>query len=169
MSDAQDEVWKDIPDWPYQVSSLGRVRRVRYLQPQVCIGGYLRVEMNNGDQTCRKLIHRMVAAAFHGPCPPDKREAAHKDGNPQNNTPENIYWATAKENAADRVRHGNSPSGSENTNAKLTDEQVREIRRLYHEHGLGGPTLAKRYGTSNHSIYRVVNNKSYLSAGGYGL
>ena len=43
---------------------------------------------------------------INGPAPSQKHHAAHRDGNSKNNTPENIYWATPKENIADQFRHG---------------------------------------------------------------
>jgi hypothetical protein len=33
-------------------------------------------------------------------------QCRHLDGNPSNNRPDNLRWGTAKENAADMIRHG---------------------------------------------------------------
>lgn len=50
-------------------------------------------------------IHRLVLLAFKGPPPDEHRiEGCHKDGDPTNNRPSNLYWGTSVENAADRKR-----------------------------------------------------------------
>ena len=43
-------------------------------------------------------IHRLVCEAFHGPPPFDGAVVMHIDDDPANNTPENLKWATQKEN-----------------------------------------------------------------------
>jgi len=50
-------------------------------------------------------IHRLVCEAWHGPRP-EGMECRHLDGNPFNNTPDNLRWGTSKENAQDTLRHG---------------------------------------------------------------
>lgn len=43
-------------------------------------------------------IHRLVCEAFHGPQPDGKPVVMHIDENSANNRPENLKWATQKEN-----------------------------------------------------------------------
>jgi hypothetical protein len=50
-------------------------------------------------------VHHLVLEAFVGPRPAG-HEAAHGDGDKTNNALANLRWATPKENAADRYRHG---------------------------------------------------------------
>ncbi|OKH70800.1 hypothetical protein EB72_24710 [Mycobacterium sp. SWH-M1] len=63
---------------------------------------HLVVNFGAGD---RRLVHRMVLEAFHGPCPPGM-VAAHWDDDPRNNAIGNLRWATPSENAYDAVRNG---------------------------------------------------------------
>jgi hypothetical protein len=116
------EKWIGISEaLDYEVSSLGRVRRRRpdwqgkyqgrLLRP-ASSRGYLRVTLCLGDGSkVTRQVHRLVCEAFHGPCPPDKDQCAHRDGSRDNNVPDNLYWATGIENAADRERHGRTPRG----------------------------------------------------------
>lgn len=117
----------------YEVSSLGRVRNAEtsaLIASRVRKDGYvdfnLRVDVG---ERVRRCGHQLVAAAFLGPRPPEATCAAHKDGSRDNNTPDNIYWATTKQNHADRERHGRAPIGSRNGRAKLTEREVAAIKR----------------------------------------
>ena len=56
--------------------------------------GYLRVCI--ARKTYR--VHRLIAEAFHGPCPPGKDEVDHTDRNRSNNKPENLRWVSHVEN-----------------------------------------------------------------------
>lgn len=114
--------WRPIVGYEgyYEVSDGGEVRSVeRVIQQGSCWvkrcgqlrsqnvdrGGRLRVSLNrNGIRTAR-LVHQLVAEAFHGPRPPGM-ECCHNDGNPLNNRAENLRWDSRSENQFDRVRHG---------------------------------------------------------------
>jgi hypothetical protein len=115
------EAWKTIAEAPdYEVSDQGRVRRVvpdwqgkylgRVLRPSN-LRGYAGHTLCTDDGKITRKVHRLVCEAFNGPCPPDKSHCAHRDGDRTNNTPGNLYWATAQENADDRERHGRTPRG----------------------------------------------------------
>ncbi|CAO0835154.1 HNH endonuclease OS=Streptomyces microflavus OX=1919 GN=Smic_80730 PE=4 SV=1 [Streptomyces microflavus] len=56
--------------------------------------------------------------------------ARHLDDNSQNNALVNLRWGSRSENEGDKVQHGTSNRGAGNGWAKLSDDDVREIRRL---------------------------------------
>lgn len=101
----------------YEVSSHGRVRSLRRLDPagrrvggrELTIvhlpTGHQRVKLSKDGRSVHAALHRLVLAAFAGP-PPDGCEALHNDGNPANNRVENLRWGTRSENLRDSVRHG---------------------------------------------------------------
>src|ERR1022692_1435720 len=96
----------------YDVSDLGRVRslprrncRGTVLRPTLTKLGYLRVEPCADGSGRKVMVHVLVAAAFHGPCPPGL-EVRHLDGNSQNNAASNLAYGTASENCLDMVQHG---------------------------------------------------------------
>lgn len=68
--------------------------------------GHLYVHLARVGRKVRVLpVHRLVLAAFVGPCP-DGTEGCHWDGDPSNNHISNLYWGTKSQNTYDRIRHG---------------------------------------------------------------
>lgn len=71
--------------------------------------------------------HTLMAETFVGPRP-HGQGVRHLDGDPSNDNPRNLAWGTQKENMADAIRHGTTQRATRKR-AKLTEEQVREIKR----------------------------------------
>lgn len=119
------EQWKPIPGYEgsYAASSHGRVRsldritdrgrkwRGRLLTPTPMKNGYLLVTLWRNGRQRTQLVHRLILAAFHGPCP-DGGEALHRDGKRANNRLENLCWGTHSENQFDQVSHGTHHNAS---------------------------------------------------------
>ena len=126
--------------------------------------GYAKVRLIHQGKDKTMCIHRLVAEAFI-PNPDNKDTVNHKDGNKQNNAVENLEWANRTEQMLHAYKMGlkTSRSGSYNSNAKLTDEQVQEIRKLYKPYNkeYGTVALAEKYGVTNRVIGLIVNNKAY--------
>jgi hypothetical protein len=109
------EAWRDVPGYEglYQVSDCGRVRsfhrggRVLRVCPN-STGRLGLVLCLNGSQRSFQ-VHRLVMAAFVGPCP-DGMEVCHNDGNHLNNRLENLRYGTRSDNQYDRVKHGTHTS-----------------------------------------------------------
>jgi hypothetical protein len=137
------EEWKEITGFSgYEVSSLGRVRswRVRRWHGRRAAtsrllavtpnpNGYLRV-MAQGDAGRGRWItvHRAVALAFIGEPPTPLHEVGHLNHDKRDNRPDNLAWVTRQENIAQRDAAGRGAWGTRINTAKLTPEQVREIR-----------------------------------------
>lgn len=90
--------------------------------------GRLTVKLSKDGKAKTHLVHRLVAAAFLGPCP-DGMQVAHCDGDPTNNHVSNLRYATPLENTGDKFLHGTVLRGSCVGNAKLNEAQVRKIKR----------------------------------------
>lgn len=155
------EVWKSIDGWPYEVSSKGRVRSLRLVQQHDSADGYMRVHFYDGQDTLHPLVHRLVAVAFIGPPPSPDHVVSHLNGDPSDNRPDNLAWATVHENAAQRAAHGNYKKGEDAINAKLTMVQAREIRRIYKEDGHSVSALARRFSVSRPTISRILDGRAY--------
>lgn len=164
------EVWKDVEGFEglYQVSNLGRVRslgsRGRIRSLSLTKDGYVKVRLihKGKDKTAR--VHRLVAEAFV-PNPDNKGTVNHIDGDKTNNRVDNLEWTDRSEQMHHAYRLGlKTPmGGSKNSQAKLTEEQVKEIRRDYvrQSQEFGTVALAKKYGVTNRVIGLIVNGKSY--------
>jgi hypothetical protein len=173
------EEWRDVVGWEglYQVSSHGRVRSLaRMVRSRggclVSRGGSIRktpVSNKLGHRNvmlCRAggnrtiLVHILVCEAFHGPKPSPHHEVAHWDGVGGNNRKDNLRWATKKENADDRGRHGRHQIGPKNVNARLNREKVRAIRSAKAV-GARSDTLAAKYGVSVVTINNIIARNTW--------
>lgn len=84
--------------------------------------------------------------------------------------PDHLFLGTATDNNRDRQAkgRGNSPKGARHYAAKLTDEQVREIRRRYRRFvsALGMQTrLAAEFGVSRATIDMVARGQRWAHVG----
>lgn len=100
-----------IPSHPsYFATSQGRIwsdKSQLFLSPIAGRRGYWRVNLSEGGVRVNAVgIHRLVCEAFHGPAPEGKPWALHRDGDPGNNVPENLYWGDPQDNVNDMIRHG---------------------------------------------------------------
>lgn len=170
------EIWKPCPGFEthYEVSNMGRVRRVKsargsrgniILKPMPLRQGYLSVQLGDdgisGKPRRRRNIHRLVAIAFLGP-QPEGHEVNHKDGNKKNNREENLEWATRSENIRHALRIGLSKiSRGEDANGhKLTESKVKEIRKLLAS-GESQLIIAKRFGVGGTTICNIHLRKTW--------
>jgi hypothetical protein len=171
------EEWKDITGFEgfYQISNFGRVkslggkcgsamRKPSIRSTSLTKDGYEKVRLLWGGKDKTVRIHRLVAEAFI-PNPEGKETVNHIDGNKRNNHVSNLEWADRSEQLYHAYKLGlkQSKVGSNNPVAKLSDEDVREIRKTYvrQSREYGTVALAKKYGVTNRVIGLVVSGKSY--------
>ena len=173
-----EEIWKDIRGYVglYQVSSLGRIRSVdrivrnatsSYVRSGQIVkpwmgktATYYTVSLSGNGKCIKRMVHRIVAEHFL----PDwdaSKEVNHIDGNKHNNRADNLEMCTRQEN----IRHSidarlRNDSGENSSNAKLTNEQARQIREL-HRSGIMQVELAQRFGVCKQTICDIVRNKKY--------
>jgi hypothetical protein len=138
--EAQDaiEVWKVSPSFSdYEVSSLGRVRRLswsKFSKPGRIINshrmknGYYNIVLYKASVRSNVSLHRLVCEAFHGDAPTQDHEAAHGDGVKSNNTSLNLRWATKLENEKDKIKTGTLIMGEQHCRSKLSEQDVIYIR-----------------------------------------
>ena len=134
----------------------------KQLKPWTIKGGYRVVGLSvNGKRHC-KPVHHLVLEGF-GHHKTTNVECCHNDGNPANNHLANLRWDTPKNNCKDRKMHGRwesrLPRGSKHHNAKLTADDVRNIRSLYCRRNNSGRKLAKQFGVDKSVILDIVNHK----------
>lgn len=108
----------------------------------------------------RHQAHRYVCETIYGPAPSAEHHAAHLCGVKDCVNPRHIRWATPRENARDKEAHGTVNRGERNGAAKLTREQVCEIRRLKGvERGID---LAARFGVAKSTISMIHSGVNWM-------
>lgn len=83
-------------------------------------------------------------------------EACHFDGNPANNRLENLRWDTRTNNHADKRAHGTLMAGERHYRAKLTEQQVRELRAAWVPNVVTKKMLASRYGICVGQVKQII-------------
>jgi len=119
--------------WPYAKDLEGRGR--------VNFGGHR-----------SRLVHQVVCEAVHGPRPTPDHETAHSCGRGDEAccSPHHVRWATHVENEADKAAHGTSQHGANNHRAKLSPDDVRQIRAL--SGSVSQRQIAKRFGINQSAV-----------------
>lgn len=165
-----EECWRAVVGFEgrYEVSSAGRVWSLvtkRLLRPGPTSRGYLSVQLYYDCKPKRSksfCVHDLVTSAFFGPKPPGY-QVDHCDANKRNNRIENLDYVTCLENnrRAIAMGLGSRAYGADSHNAKLTNEQVKEIRAAAHLEGFDAKRCGKRYGVCRDTIYSIVKNRTY--------
>jgi hypothetical protein len=171
-----DEEWRIVVGFPdYEVSSLGRVRRLsprvthKYRSTEIkptIKGGYLGLSLiaprapGERHKVASASVHRLVCQAFHGPKPHPKAHAAHNNGIKTDNRAVNLRWAMPIENERDKRAHGTVALGRRQPQAKLTDELVAELRER-HRRGENFSALASYAGVNSGTVWRAIKGHKW--------
>lgn len=174
--------WRDIPiNDGYQANSLGEVwskdRKIikhnggtsyvavlkgRKLKTWLA-GSYLQCSLGAGQKIS---VHRAVCLAFHG-MPEKGKEVAHKDGNSKNNCPDNLMWATHKENEQHKIQHGTfqinrahfAKPGEKKRGPKRTVHPQSEKIKAMLAQGYKKVQIARAIGMSTSGLHGVIENR----------
>lgn len=102
--------------------------------------------------------HRFSYEHYIGPIPEGKL-IRHSCDNPECSNPEHLSTGDHKENAQDMLDRSRCNVGSRAYNAKLTEEDVINIRAEYKRGEVGYITLGKKYGVSDITIRDIILRK----------
>lgn len=89
---------------------------------------------------------------------------AHKNGASRDDRLSNLYWATPKENSDDKRRHGTVVRGNRINTSKLTDDDVREMRKLISE-GWTQTRVGLKFGVSQAAVSYIVTRRNWNHLG----
>lgn len=132
---------EDCLVWPYAKSGNGY--------------GLIKIDGKN------RLVPRLICESLSGPPPTPNHEAAHSCGKGHEGcvNPNHLRWATHVENCADRALHGTQVIGAAHDSAKLTEDDVREIRRLRNR--LPQTEIAERFGVVQSRVGAIQRGESW--------
>lgn len=182
------EEWMDVCGWEgyYQVSNLGRVRGLprrvqkkkskgvklsvqattffvkgRVMKPSSHRSGHKRIVFRRDDKPETHQVHKLVMMAFVGECP-EGMEICHNNGDPANNYLYNLRYDTHANNVRDQERHGtrNPAKGEDSGSAKLTEEDVKQIRQRF-DSGEMQKSIHKDFSVGKTTINSVCRRKTW--------
>lgn len=134
-------------------------------------GGYGQMKYKQRNRRSHVIAYEFVNGAV-----PEGLFVCHACDNPICCNPAHLWLGTAQDNSTDMVRKGRNPKGDlhysrlqperlargeRNNHAKLTAEQVMEIRSTYKRGVASTVVLAKQYGVSQASIWYIVKRRTW--------
>ena len=113
----ESEDWKWVQDYEniYKIYKNGDIEKyykngnTKIMKPPKN-NGYLRVDLNKEGKGKKFYIHRLIAIHFI-PNPENKEFIDHLDGNPLNNSIENLRWVSRQENNLNKKNWGKYKRG----------------------------------------------------------
>jgi hypothetical protein len=154
----------------YAVSNFGRLKSLvagpatypgKVLLLATKSSGYLEAGLWDQEKITYARVHRLVCEAFIGPRP-EGHIINHKDGVKKNNRADNLEYVTHQENCRHSIEVlGNRVDGEFNSAAKLTREQVEDIRRLYRLSGRSQQSIADQFQIHQTQVSRIVRGASW--------
>ncbi|MRF37154.1 hypothetical protein GIJ44_20925 [Staphylococcus sp. KY49P] len=175
-----DEIWKGIPGYEglYSISITGRVKRLarnRIIATSVSRPlkekeiktfegklGYIHVNLWKNGQMKQHRIHRLIMLTFTKK-PQDKNVINHIDGDKSNNSLDNLEWCTNRENTIHAYKTGlaKGKKGIENSQGRLTSEEVISMRNLYATGEYTQKEIGEIFGISRRHAGDIVNGKKW--------
>lgn len=122
-------------------------------QGYVAVDGYgsFRFE-REGDHT-----HRWAWRIYRGQIP-DNSCVLHRCDNMRCVNPEHLFLGSHADNVIDKIRKGRQPRGESCHNARLSEEDVLEIRRM-HDAGIRNKRIACRFDISLTHVGHIVRGR----------
>jgi hypothetical protein len=91
------ETWKPVPSFPgLMASDMGRIKIKKW--PTLGTWDKQKKRFKTYIRGKNVRVSNLICEAFHGPKPFPGAVVMHIDENAENNKPENLKWATQKEN-----------------------------------------------------------------------
>ncbi len=155
--------------WTKGVRGCGVRIGTEWHQMELSVGAvspfYKLATLSNVNGSCKYrhwFVHILVVVAFHSD-KPSGLQCCHNNGIATDNYLSNLRWGTPKDNAEDMMKHGKhfKASGELNGEAKLDDDEIKEIRTRYNRGGVSQRALAEEYDISQAQICRIVNNQTW--------
>lgn len=108
-----------------------------------------------------KRAHRLAWELANNQTIPIDIQVCHKCDNPPCCEPSHLFLGTTQDNTQDRENKGRGPQEHRNPRAKLTADNVRDIRTRYDEGGITIQSLADEYGLSKPAMWQAIRRKNW--------
>lgn len=105
-------------------------------------------------------VHRFSYELHYGPFPKELDVLHHCD-NPTCCRPDHLFTGTDQDNNDDMKQKGRDCKGEDRPGARLTAEQVIEIRKIYAQGGISYRKLAERFGVKKGTVCHIVTKRSW--------
>lgn len=111
----------------------------------------------------KRVASRVMCEQVNGVAPEPGMDAAHSCGNGQQAcmNPRHLSWKTRLGNVEDAMAHGTWLHGEASPMAKITVDDVREIRSLAGD--VYQSEIAERYGINQSQVSRITTGKAWTS------
>jgi hypothetical protein len=106
------------------------------------------------------LVHRFSWELHYGPIPEGLVVCHHCD-NPPCVRPDHLFLGTMADNTHDSMSKGRMPMGEAAPNARLTADQVREIRKVCEHRTVSYMELGRRYNVSEATIRAIIRGLNW--------
>jgi len=110
------------------------------------------------DHNYRRYRAHVLALQYDGRPVPKGMMACHHCDNPRCVNPAHLYPGSAQDNSDDAVARERLPVGEGSPQAKLSENQVREIRSM---NGKSYAEIARAYGVSRPTVTRIINGETW--------
>lgn len=179
MNNIKSEIWKNVTGYEelYKISIDGKVISIqrttltkggkfrivpkKLLKCHFDKNGYVIAGLCKNGLIKNKKVHRLVALAFI-PNIDNKLYVNHKDGNKTNNYISNLEWITAQENTDYARNLGllkfiNAPKGEKSGASKLKNEDILQIRYLYHTKNISKSEISRPFNIGTTTAHKIID------------
>lgn len=173
----KNETWKkvktngDTKRMNYHISSSGRIKSVdkkskneHLIKGTYTKGGYHQFNIKLEDEERQTFyVHREVAKLFLGKRKKHQEFVCHKDGNKGNNKLKNLMWASREDWSALHRKLGTYANReySGTYNSKLTEGNVRAIKKSLKAGRKTKTSIAEKYDVSITQINRIASGENW--------
>ena len=160
---------RDTCQTAYEISNYGRIKSIhklngktRQLKGSTIERGFkvlnVRLEDNSRDSV---MVHRFVAEHFINRPSADHKYVIHIDGDKTNNKWNNLQWITHEEWVTHMLNTPKRKASDRNRKWKLTEAQVKMIKRMLKRGKTKMPIIARKFGISVTHVKRIASGENW--------